>query len=1084
VAIIIRFINQEKPEESTVKALDLVKENFKKQSVPVEIYFSPIETAADFLVGTFAKSPVIRKLVTENEISLYQTPEALAIQEIMIENTPVMIICAYDTRGLNYALYELAERINSQPLSMLGEPVVEKPSAKIREVFAFHHYRRPTQSFFDLSYWEQYFSLLVKTRFNRFCLFFSDPKNSSLLPFPYLLAGSEFPEIRVTGLSGEEREKNLAQLQAVSETAHCYGIDFIFGMEQNPGVKENSSLSFLCKGLTPENIIPYSYFALKQLLTLCPHIKGLFLRWGKEKTSGDRQTALLMKTYIRVLKEIKRPVKLRISAEGLSPEMPAKIKEAGIPFSVSSKYGREFFDLPYKPAKTAPESASGGYLQQPLSVPVCHELWSAGSHRVLLWGDPELALRFAHTLELTGKTGFTVAPPLAWKGYGYEQRDWPLLRQGYTYYTWEFERYWYFYLLFGRLTYNPRTSGRIWSREFTRRFGEAGTKMAGVYSTAGKIICLYVSARVGDSQMELWPEIDTGGLLDYYLATPPGDPEIFCSIEDYTREYLEGEASGLLTPETVAEYLWQLGTLLGENIDMLKGKGLNGPEGRSKEWNSTLLDFTVLANFALYHAYKIRSAVKLALFYKTRDLSSLLAARNQLRKSVFYWKEIIRKTKEVYFHRMETGPTGAGHWQDKLLLLLEDEKRLDALIREHRQRGLFDLGFDFGVPPRHSRKKRLNNNSLVTGFYVEKGFTYAGPRTLYSKEKGFGWLDTKGLRGMAAPPARLCDKDAGPDRTGKTGAYDLQLLNDLVWACVPAVFRVDLEPGSYQIQITLCDRSENPLTRGPMSIKINGEIVTDNLVVPAGKRVDWKKIITIDEGSYLRIEFRGRQGRDWFVSALTIRSTLPVIAHTPVTLTPEKPQIIQATVTGVEPVTGVFLYYQTEKTGGYLQASMTPAGDGIYRVALPAPATPKDRISRYYIAVAGQQNKKTATRGTPEKPITARWKKTALQRPRLSHLPPEKAPAQQDLIITVSTGAPEEIKKIFLAYRRLNREEDFIVAEMEGTGAKFTAQIPGSHLDHEERLVYLFRVVTINGGFIFPDPLESLPYYLKVIKKE
>lgn len=1080
MAIIIRFLNQEKPEESTMKALDLVKEGFKKQSVPVEIYFSPLETDADFLVGTFEKSPLIRKLATEKRLALYQTPEALSIQEVTINGAPVTIIGAYDTRGLNYALYELAERINAQPLSMLGETVVEKPSAKIREVLTFHHFRRPAPSFFDLSYWEAYFSLLVKTRFNRFCLFFYEPQDPSLLPFPYLLDVPGFPEIRVTGLDAEERERNLMQLRAIAEAAHCYGIDFIFGLEQNPPGKEKSPLPFFIKGLAAENLIPYTYSALKQLLAFCPQIKGIFLRWGKEKMTEEEQTAFLAPTYIRALKETNRRVELRISGKRLAPEMPALLKEAGIPFSVSYDHGRECFDLPYKPVKTAPEGISGGYPQQPYAFPVCHELWSAGSHRLLLWGDPELALRLTQTLELTGKTGLTVAPPSAWKDRGYEE-GMSLFPTDYSYYTWEFERYWYFYLLFGRLSYNPQTSGRIWSREFIRRFGEAGTKMAEVYSLAGKILCLYVSARMGEVKRKLRPETDTGGLLDYYLATPPGDPEIFCSIEDYAREYLEGEASGLITPETVAEYLWQLGTRLLETIEMLREKNPGGPPERGKEWKSTLLDFMILANFALYHAGKIRSAVNLALYYQTRDLTSLLAARNELRKTVFYWQQIIKAAEGRSFPRLEAGPGGAGSWRDKLLLLLEDEKRLDALIREHRQRGIFTLGFDFGVPPRYSRRADFTNSSPGTGFYVEKGYTYAGPRTLYSQEKGFGWLNTEGLRGIASPPVRLCDQDLDLEQDGITGAYGLQLFNDLVWGFHPAVFQVDLEPGSYQIHLTLCDRSEKPLTRGPMGIKVNGETLADNLVVPAGKRVDFKKIVTVGEEHCLIIEFSGREGHDWFVSALTIRPTSPVIAHTPVMLTPGKPQVIQATVTGAEPVTGVFLHYQTEKNGTFRRTPMTPAGDGLYRVEFPAAEAPSGRISRYYIIVAGEQNKKLAACGTPEKPVTARWKEPFLNRPRLYHQPPEIAPASEDLEISVSTDDPGKIKKILLAYRRLNQGGDFHLTEMHRTGAQFTAQIPVSYFAYEESLAYFFRVVTACGeGYIFPDPLEAIPYYLKV----
>ena len=43
----------------------------------------------------------------------------------------------------------------------------------------------------------------------------------------------------------------------------------------------------------------------------------------------------------------------------------------------------------------------------------------------------------------------------------------------YRYYDYEFERYWHFFQLSGRLGYNPDTPAEVWQREFRRRFGAA-----------------------------------------------------------------------------------------------------------------------------------------------------------------------------------------------------------------------------------------------------------------------------------------------------------------------------------------------------------------------------------------------------------------------------------------------------------------------------------------------------------------------------------------------------------------------------------------------------------------------------------
>lgn len=1086
MGIIMRFVNREQPEESTNIALEQVKESFMRQGVTVEMIFSPQEAPADFFIGTLGESPFLQKLAAQRRIELLPGEEAFTIQELASNDNdpPAVIVCAADTRGLNYALYELAERIDSQPLNELTTPVTEKPFLPIREVFIFHNFRRPQQTSFNPAYWERYFSFLIRTRFNRFRLLLTTAGKIPTQPFPYFLDAPEFPEIRAMDAPPAVKEKNLRFLQGIARAARRHGIDFILGLEQGLPAEDLSFPPVPVTGLSQENIIPYTYTALKELLAHCPEMDGIYLRWkGAGTTQVERQVDFLLRTYIRVLKEDPRKAGLILEAEGFSPEAVAALRREGVPLTLSAKYQGVFFTFPCYPAKTPAEAGYGDSVPGDVPLPLVHELWTA-SHRVLLWGDPELARRFVLSFTSAGSGGCAVAPPLAWKDAGYDRRDWPLLRYGRTYYTWEFERYWYFYLLFGRLCYNPHTSGKIWLREFNRRFGAAGVDLAELYSIAGKIISLYVTAHAGADQNLLWPEIDTGGLLDYYLQTPPGVPEFFSSISQYVRNYLDGKTGSQVTPEDVAQYLDELGNHLLEKIALCRG---NDPspwhltnreiaQGEIREDDSTLRDFTVLANFARYHAAKIRSAVALTLFYETGDFAQLLLARDLLQESGKFWREITAITANLYFRRMVTGPGEFGHWRDKLFFLLEEERRIDALIREHQRQGLFLLGFDFGSLLPGAR--RSGNSGL------EKRFYFVGPKTEYSMDEGFGWLATGDLHGVPPAPARMSEKDLV---TGKdAGSYGLQLFNDLVWGRKPAVFRVDLLPGTYQIRLSLYDQTSNPLAHGPFRISLNGRVLTENLVVPAGKRVDLVETVAIKEGEYLAVEFSGQKGGDWFVSALTVRPVAPLIAHSPAVLEPGAPQIIQATVTGVQPLTGVTLHYRTGEAGDYRQAPMDPAGPGLYRCELPPPATAAERITAYYITALDSEGA-TATCGSPEAPLLPRWQNPAREIPYLIHHPPEKVSrgtGQEygSLPVIVTLRNPGEIKEISLCYRLL-QEEKTAVVPMVFDGEGFTAEIPGSFFRSGQRLVYYFQVITAGGdGFILPDPLRSLPFYVVEIE--
>ena len=58
----------------------------------------------------------------------------------------------------------------------------------------------------------------------------------------------------------------------------------------------------------------------------------------------------------------------------------------------------------------------------------------------------------------------------------HDLKPFDLLTPSARYYDYEFERYWHFFQVFGRIGYNVDAPEDIWDREFAMRFGEdAGT---------------------------------------------------------------------------------------------------------------------------------------------------------------------------------------------------------------------------------------------------------------------------------------------------------------------------------------------------------------------------------------------------------------------------------------------------------------------------------------------------------------------------------------------------------------------------------------------------------------------------------
>src|SRR5262249_16634467 len=155
--------------------------------------------------------------------------------------------------------------------------------------------------------------------------------------------------------------------------------------------------------------------------------------------------------------------------------------------TVSFKFWCEHMGLPYHP--TVADShyresrySYGAALARPRSYRAVYQLWTVGSSRLLLWGDPEYAARFARSCQLGDGDGFEVFGPVSNKGYANEAGTWRLFADhSYEVGRWEHERSWYFYLAFGRLGYNPNANAEVWQRELRHRFGAAAADIESAY---------------------------------------------------------------------------------------------------------------------------------------------------------------------------------------------------------------------------------------------------------------------------------------------------------------------------------------------------------------------------------------------------------------------------------------------------------------------------------------------------------------------------------------------------------------------------------------------------------------------------
>ena len=659
-------------------------------------------------------------------------------------------IVAADERGLMYGLLCAAEQIRRD--GHLTN-TIEKPSVAMRGIRYFLHNEDLERDwYYSRDYWNDYFATLARDRFNRFNLVFAHQTDYLAPPYPFWIDLPEFPGIHAAHLSAAQRQQNLEMLQFISKTASEHGIDFTLGLwEQNIQDYRKPPMIPMTVGLTKSNIGPYTYAALKKVLQLCPSIKSVQMRTNNESgIHNEDQTEFYGKYVFPAIRDAGRPVILDLRGWGMAGGMLKIAAEANVPARLSSKYWAEDLGRPYQPAETYPGYSYLNFLTKKRSYQFYWEIWGLGADRLTVWGDPQYVRRAVPTFSLGNAVGFEIDPPLAQKGFGNAPGKWNVFTDAEKRrisWKWEFERYWLFYRLWGRLSYNPNASDRTWMDDMTTRFGAGADAVMRAYRNASEVIPEIIAVHLADPNMYIWPEINPGGLVDSYRAVLPSDWRYVASIPEAVENRLTHHGSAKQTPIDTAERFDALGNAVDEALSLAHGKVKDSPE-----WLSTEMDLRVLALMAHYHAQKQLAAYHLELFDRTQDEQTLAAAKKAVEKDIEIWEKLVKLTDGVYPAAMSFGPDDKGVWKDKLPYVKHDLELVRNRENLYRQFGRFTAGFDFGAPVKHQmspNEYRADNYVLQNN--VEPGFVAVDPSIQFDSQRGFGWLDNQPREAVAIP---------------------------------------------------------------------------------------------------------------------------------------------------------------------------------------------------------------------------------------------------------------------------------------------------------------------------------------------
>ena len=705
------------------------------------------------------------KVLRAGGISMPEGPEALVIQNMEIQGIPALVLCGSDDVGLMYAALDVADRVswseNKDNPFLHVHDMHEHPHMLERAVSIYTMQRVHFENFlYDSILLENYFDLLAESRINSFVVIFGYENGGFMAPaYPYFFDVDEFPDVTLVGLDTGQQARNAAAFRRLIRMAQNRGIrfcpafwDHIYRGEVQgggiPGASEKAGrrTPHLVWGVTTDNLISYNKAALKKFLAVFPEIDAIQFRIHWESGLTREETPGFWHDMFALVQETRPDLRIDLRAKGLPDVVIEDAISMGLNFRITTKYWMEQMGQPFHPThinRQNQQDRRHGYadlLRKPQQYPVHWRLWNGGTTRMLLWADPEYVRRFCESARIYNGNSFEINEMLATKMLGEDHDAIPfdLLNPAYQYYRYEFERYWHYYQVWGRVSYNPCTPEDMWDNEFKMRFGNgAGTALMEGLHLASQVLPRIVAASYRYRNFPTtrgWAEMMRQDDLPVYASAQGSDIQQFMNTEDYAQTLLDGGFTAKRRPTETSRWFDSTADEILEKVSLAE-RSLTGEPG--KEFISTVTDLKMLASLSRFHARRILAAVHYNLYGKTGDLFSFDRAIELEQEARDAWAEIVTAAGDVYSRELAFGVHQVGfsrHWSEELEQLDLGLKKLRADRRKARP-PVFDPGPTITHVPVRSLKppEALNINATIGSRHeikdVEVTYEAAGHRS-------------------------------------------------------------------------------------------------------------------------------------------------------------------------------------------------------------------------------------------------------------------------------------------------------------------------------------------------------------------
>lgn len=629
---------------------------------------------------------------SDYRIVLIRRPGALASEAYEI--TPqrgVLRIAGGDGRGIIYGAFAVIEQLENGTALNAVPPSREAPALRFRAVkfnFPWDSYRASATidqhyaTVKDVRYWEKFFDMMARNRFNSITL-------GTLHPWSYMIRTKNFPE--ANPFSDQELREWQRLHREIFRLAKERGIDtyllpwniFVskeFAQAHDVG-KVNVYPYYNTKGDRSEIIKRYVRESIEQVLKEYPDLTGMGIVLG-EGMGGmtiPEKIAWMNETYLAAMRNAKRPIKLlwNVSSVDTTEEELAlrraieSVDFADGPVQLGLKFN-------WSHALSTPTLAQihGGKLDDTYFTPRPKNYqieWIARNEDVLAlrWGVSSFVRAHVKANGVADYMGgYTVGsetyiPALDYFTAAKDGVDW----------TYAFERQWLFYKLWGRLLYNPDTPDAVFSAEFVNRYGPKASNLLRAYELASatplRLASLFYSTwdHTLYSEGMMWLK---GRSMAYIgaedlIKQPVLDPA-YVSVSDFVAAVAKGHKFGAnrVTPPALADHLE---ADCREALRLVAGIETSGNTALTYE----VSDVKAWAHMGIHLAEKIRGAVALQTYRTSSDARAQVDAVAHLQNALTHWDEVIRVTRPLYRDMLLTHYTGNSkalnpdarfHWED------------------------------------------------------------------------------------------------------------------------------------------------------------------------------------------------------------------------------------------------------------------------------------------------------------------------------------------------------------------------------------------------------------------------------------